>query len=76
MKKALLPLFFTAITGFVFGADNEPPAGFTALFDGRQISGWYGWGTKDPRDILTATPEQFAEYKKQSVEGGPVVNKK
>ena len=70
MKKTTLPLLLTALTGFAIAEDNVPPAGFTALFDGRQISGWFGWGTKDPRDVLEATPEQFANYKKQSVEGG------
>ena len=80
MKKTTLTLLLVALTGFAFsgsagGADNVPPAGFTALFDGKQISGWFGWGTKDPRDILAATPKQFAEYKRQSVEGGPVINK-
>ena len=75
MKKTSLPLLLTVLTGFAFGADNEPPAGFTALFDGRQISGWYGWGTRDPHDFLALTPDQQAEYKKQSVEGGPLINK-
>ncbi|MEO6785022.1 MAG: DUF1080 domain-containing protein [Chthoniobacteraceae bacterium] len=75
MKKTTLPLLLIALTGFAIGADNVPPAGFTALFDGKQISGWYGWGTRDPHDLLAMTPEQQAEYKKQSVEGGPLVNK-
>ena len=75
MKKTTLPLLFVALTGFAISADNVPPAGFTALFDGRQISGWYGWGTRDPHDLLAKTPEAAADYKKQSVEGGPLVNK-
>ena len=75
MKKTTLPLLLLALTGFAFGADNVPPAGFTALFDGKQISGWYGWGTRDPRDLLAMTPEAAADYKKQSVEGGPLINK-
>jgi len=75
MKKTTFPLLLVALSGFVFcgsaaGADNVPPEGFTALFDGKQISGWYGWGTRDPRDFLALTPEQQAEYKKKSVEGG------
>jgi hypothetical protein len=53
-----------------FGQDT-PPSGFTALFNGKDLSGWFGWGTRDPRDLLAMTPEQIAEYKKQSVEGGP-----
>ena len=70
MKKTTLPLLLVALTGFAFGADNEPPAGFTALFGGKQISGWFGWGTRDPRDLLAMTSEAAADYKKQSVEGG------
>ncbi len=76
MKTTTLPLLFVAFTGFALGADNVPPAGFTALFDGQQISGWFGWTTRDPRDLLAMTPEQVADYKKQSVEGGPLVSKK
>lgn len=47
-----------------------PPAGFTALFNGSDLSGWYGWSTRDPQDLWSMTPEQQAEYKRQSIEGG------
>lgn len=50
--------------------NNVPPAGFTALFNGKDLSGWYGWGTQDPNDLWNMTPEKKAEYKKQSIEGG------
>ena len=50
---------------------TTPPPGFTALFNGKDLAGWFGWGTRDPRDLLAMTPEQLAEYKKQSLEGGP-----
>jgi len=46
----------------------EPPKGFTAIFNGQNLDGWYGWGTKDPRELLAMTPEQLAEYKKKSLE--------
>jgi hypothetical protein len=49
---------------------TEPPAGFNSLFNGKDLKGWFGWGTKDPRDLLAMSPEQLAEYRKQSVEGG------
>jgi hypothetical protein len=75
MKKTTLPLLLITLSGFAIAEDNVPPAGFTALFDGKQISGWFGWGTRDPRDLLAMTPEAAADYKKQSVEGGPLVNK-
>ena len=45
------------------------PAGFTSLFNGKDLSGWFGWGTRDPRDLLAMTPEQLADYRKKSVEG-------
>ncbi len=48
----------------------EPPPGFTALFNGKDLTGWYGWGTQDPADLWNMTPEERAEYKKKSIEGG------
>lgn len=65
----LLPLIVLAAVP-AFAADNVPPAGFTALFNGKDLSGWYGWGTQDPNDLWKMTPEQLADYKKKSVEGG------
>ena len=49
---------------------NDPPRGFTPLFNGKDLSGWFGWGTKDPRELQAMTPEQLADYKKKSIEGG------
>jgi len=64
----LLALAATSLTAFA--EHNTPPSGFTALFNGKDLSGWYGWGTQDPVDLWKMTPEQLATYKKQSVEGG------
>ena len=50
--------------------DNVPPAGFTALFNGKDLSGWFGWGTQDPADLWKMTPEERAEYQRKSIEGG------
>jgi hypothetical protein len=52
-----------------------PPTGFTALFNGKDLSGWYGWGTKDPSQLWQMTPAQLADYKRKSVEGGLPVPK-
>jgi len=49
---------------------NVPPAGFTALFNGKDLSGWYGWSTKDPTELQKMSPEERAAYKKKSIEGG------
>ena len=59
----------------VSAASNTPPPGFTALFNGKDLSGWYGWSTRDPKDLWDMTPEQRATYKKQSIDGG-LVDKK
>ena len=32
-------------------ADNDPPPGYRALFNGKDLSGWHGVGTEDPRKI-------------------------
>ena len=54
-------------------AQDATPAGYTALFNGKDLGGWYGWGTKDPRELLAQPPEVQAEYKKQSIAGGPTI---
>ncbi len=62
---------------------SAPPKGFTALFDGKTLDGWYGWDTKDPRKLWEMTEEKREEYKKKSrqdvlkhwtVENGELVN--
>ena len=52
------------------GSLNTPPAGFTALFNNEDLTGWYGWGTRDPADLTAMTPEEQADYKQKSIEGG------
>lgn len=42
----------------------EPPKGFTALFNGKDLSGWYGLPHFDPRNIKDLTPEQKAANEK------------
>jgi hypothetical protein len=40
-------------------AANTPPPGFTALFAGSDLAGWWGASTEDPRTYLALTPAQF-----------------
>lgn len=47
----------------------NPPPGFTALFNGKDLSGWYGWSTRDPNELWSMTPEQQAKYKNESIHG-------
>jgi len=39
---------------------NDPPRGFTAIFDGTNLAGWYGLDS-DPRKIWAMTPEERAK---------------
>ncbi|KAF0169969.1 MAG: hypothetical protein FD161_4868 [Limisphaerales bacterium] len=43
----------------------QPPAGFTALFNGKDLKGWRGGSTFDHRKLLAMTPEQRAEQIKK-----------
>jgi hypothetical protein len=60
-----------------------PPAGFTALFNGRDLAGWWGLGTEDPAKWRALPPAELAKKKADSladirkhwsVENGELVN--
>ena len=40
-------------------AADAPPDGFAALFNGKDLSGWWGADTEDPRKYLALDPEAF-----------------
>ncbi|MGY8693996.1 MAG: family 16 glycoside hydrolase, partial [Verrucomicrobiia bacterium] len=77
MKKLyLLPLFLLipSIAGFAV----NPPKGFTALFNGKDLSGWYGdnpHASRKADDRATSIREQQADFKAHwSVDGDEFVN--
>jgi hypothetical protein len=74
LRRFVIPIVLAtwSATGL---AQVTPSPGFTALFNGQDLAGWFGWGTRDPRDLQAMTPEQLAEYKKLSIEGGGAVGK-
>jgi hypothetical protein len=47
-----------------------PPPGFAPLFNGRDLTGWYGWGTRDPEDLWRMSDAERAEFKRKSIAGG------
>ena len=62
---------------------NEPPPGFTAVFNGKDLSGWYGMNSVSPEDIAKLSEEDQAKKKASetaeavkhwSVENGELVN--
>src|SRR5436190_19337542 len=65
----------------------RPPRGFTALFNGQDLSGWHGWAIHEkgagPIDMAKLSPEERARKiegwtedskKHWSVENGELVN--
>lgn len=61
----------------------EPEGGFVAIFNGHDLSGWWGCETENPRAWMALQPEALAEKKKASlddihehwtVEGDELVN--
>jgi hypothetical protein len=48
-------------------AEVKPPRGFVALFDGKDLDGWWGLGHFDPRKLWAMTPEERANFQKKSL---------
>ena len=58
---------FLGTTSIGRAADNDPPPGFRALFNGKDLSGWYGASTEDPRKAAALSAEERAEVRKKSL---------
>ena len=56
LRAAALALFTLGSAG----AQTAPPEGFTALFNGKDLTGWRGGANFDHRKVLEATPEMRA----------------
>ena len=68
----VLPVILLAAAVPARAEVNVPPSGYTAIFNGKDLAGWYGWGTQDPTDLQKMTPEERADYKRKSITGGLV----
>ena len=53
--------------GILPAADNTPPEGFVALFNGQDLTGWKGL-VADPRKRAEMTPDQLANAQKKADE--------
>jgi hypothetical protein len=47
---------------------GEPPPGFTAIFNGRDLTGWWGLSTEDPRKWMALPQEEFKKKHDASLE--------
>lgn len=87
MKTSLfcagLALALSTVTSVAFAQDNKPPAGFTALFNGTDLTGFRGGDTKDdrwlkglPEEQRTAQLQKWTDDMKAhwKVEGGELLN--
>jgi len=50
-----------------WAADNTPPEGFTAVFNGKDLSGWKGL-VANPKVRATMTPDQLAQAQEKADE--------
>lgn len=80
MKQRLLPLLALVLATSTFAADPVPPAGFRALFNGKDLTGWYGL---NPHSVVKLTGEKKEANLKQQrdefpqhwrVENGELIN--
>ena len=78
----VLALALAALPGCAT-VNTAPPQGFTALWNGNDLSGWWGASTEDPRKYLALQPEEFQKKHDASladvrrhwrVESGELVN--
>ena len=68
IRSICLGFIVLAAWGQLLSAEeNVPPAGFRALFNGKDLAGWHGVDTKDPRKIAALTPEERADARKNSL---------
>ena len=86
MRKAPSLLLFVAVVYLTLqakAADSQPPRGFTALFNGKDLTGWHGMPHFDPYKLEAMKPEErkgqidkWTEDAKQHwrVENGELVN--
>jgi len=80
MKSTLPALLATLLTGSLHAADPAPPKGFRAIFNGKDLAGWYGWNPHasvklegEKKDAnLKQQREDFPKH--WTVENGELVN--
>ena len=49
------------------GGVQAPPDGFRALFNGQDLSGWWGAATENPREWMALPPAELAQKKQASL---------
>tara|TARA_R110000850_G_scaffold141737_5_gene263713 strand:- start:1001 stop:1726 length:726 start_codon:yes stop_codon:yes gene_type:complete len=47
---------------------QDVPEGFAPLFNGRDLTGWFGWGTSDPAKLKAMSPAELEAHHKSTLE--------
>jgi hypothetical protein len=68
LSLRLLALAGAAVISSSTAFAATPPPGFTPLFNGRDLAGWWGLETEDPAKWKALSPEEFARKKAASLE--------
>lgn len=68
LLAASMGAFFISIQPSVEGAGQQPPPGFIALFNGTDLSGWWGEETTNPRKYLELSEADLQKRKEASLE--------
>src|ERR1044071_396654 len=69
LRILVFTLCFLVVTEWqALMAAQQPPGGFDALFNGQDLSGWWGAETEDPRKYMALSPEHFKEKHDKSLE--------
>lgn len=63
-----LALLTVVLAGIAPARADSPPPGFTALFNGQDLTGWWGLSTEDPRKWMALPEKEFKEKHHASLE--------
>jgi hypothetical protein len=67
MKTSLYILsLFLGLSSITFGAKS--PKGFTPIFNGKDLTGWWGLKTEDPEKWMALSPKELEKKKQASIE--------
>ena len=67
LTVSAVPLIL-ALTSLAGAAAPKPPTGFTSLYNGKDLSGWWGADTEDPRKYMALQAEEFNKKHDASLE--------
>ena len=73
MMRNLPPILFSFCISLATTLSNnisasEAPAGFTPLFNEKDLTGWWGADTEDPRKYMALSPEDFQKKHDKSLD--------